>query len=140
MLIKTTTVERITETDFIALVGDDLLPHLESGEFASLNYPEQPVAPTGQKVVDNGQELVDGKWQVQWAIVDKTLAELAVDLLDAANSIRADRNQRLAASDWTRLDDAPVDRTAWAIYRQALRDVPAQVGFPWTVAWPSKPE
>ena len=35
------------------------------------------------------------------------------------------RNRLLAASDWTQLPDAPVDKTAWAIYRQNLRDFPS---------------
>jgi len=38
------------------------------------------------------------------------------------------RNAQLATSDWTQLPDAPVDKAAWATYRQALRDLPAQGG------------
>jgi hypothetical protein len=38
------------------------------------------------------------------------------------------RNAQLAVSDWTQLADAPVDKAAWATYRQALRDLPAQGG------------
>jgi hypothetical protein len=38
------------------------------------------------------------------------------------------RNNQLAVSDWTQLPDAPVDKAAWATYRQALRDLPAQGG------------
>jgi len=52
---------------------------------------------------------------------------------------RSDRNARLAKSDWTQLADAPVDVGAWTDYRQALRDVPDQDGFPWSVEWPEKP-
>jgi hypothetical protein len=47
---------------------------------------------------------------------------------------------QLAASDWTQVADTPVDRAAWATYRQALRDVPDQTGFPDAVAWPVAPE
>ena len=39
--------------------------------------------------------------------------------------MRLERNRLLAASDWTQVADAPVDRAAWATYRQALRDFPA---------------
>lgn len=55
---------------------------------------------------------------------------------------RAERNARLAACDWTRLDDAPLteeQRAAWAAYRQALRDVPEQPGFPLACEWPVPP-
>lgn len=63
-----------------------------------------------------------------------TTEELAAD-------VRAERNRLLAASDWTQLPDVPEAlRSAWAIYRQALRDIPQQSGFPASVVWPSKPE
>lgn len=52
---------------------------------------------------------------------------------------RARRNALLAESDWTQLADAPVDSLAWANYRQALRDVPAQPGFPLNIVWPVAP-
>lgn len=57
-----------------------------------------------------------------------------------AEEIRRERYQLLAASDWTQVADAPVDQAAWTAYRQALRDVPQQAGFPEDVVWPSKPE
>ena len=53
--------------------------------------------------------------------------------------VRDERDQLLAASDWTQVADAPVDQAAWAEYRQALRDVPSQEGFPHSVVWPDKP-
>jgi hypothetical protein len=52
---------------------------------------------------------------------------------------RAQRNRLLSASDWTQVADAPVDKAAWATYRQALRDISAQAGFPATVVWPTQP-
>lgn len=53
--------------------------------------------------------------------------------------VRARRNGKLTASDWTQVADAPVDKAAWATYRQALRDITAQAGFPWAVKWPEQP-
>jgi len=41
--------------------------------------------------------------------------------------LRAWRNRELAATDWTQVDDAPVNKSAWAKYRQSLRDLPASV-------------
>lgn len=52
---------------------------------------------------------------------------------------RAQRNALLSACDWTQVPDAPVDQAAWATYRQALRDVPQQEGFPLTISWPVQP-
>ena len=49
------------------------------------------------------------------------------------------RNAQLALSDWTQLPDAPVDKTAWATYRQALRDLPAQGGLAEEAIIPTQP-
>jgi hypothetical protein len=57
----------------------------------------------------------------------------------AAAEIRTERDAKLTSSDWTQVADAPVDQAAWAIYRQVLRDIPAQVGFPSEVTWPTEP-
>jgi hypothetical protein len=57
----------------------------------------------------------------------------------AAAGVREQRNQKLKDSDWTQVADAPVDQAAWAAYRQALRDITSQAGFPWTIDWPEQP-
>lgn len=57
-----------------------------------------------------------------------------------AEKVRAERNAKLTACDWTQVADAPVDKVAWSAYRQALRDVPAQAGFPFAAAWPKEPK
>ncbi|CAB4136492.1 Phage tail assembly chaperone protein [uncultured Caudovirales phage] len=88
----------------------------------------------------DGVEQIGGKWYTKNSVAD--MEQEAKDALDAqqANSQRAFRNTLLADCDWTQLQDAPVNQQAWANYRQALRDVTAQAGFPWTVEWPTKPE
>jgi hypothetical protein len=53
--------------------------------------------------------------------------------------LRIHRDARLAASDWTQVADAPVDREAWAAYRQALRDFPATWEPSETVDFPLAP-
>ena len=58
---------------------------------------------------------------------------------DAERNVRSRRDTLLAESDWTQVADAPVDQAAWATYRQALRDVPQQAGFPFSVTWPQEP-
>jgi len=59
---------------------------------------------------------------------------------ELTNSIRAERNRRLTASDWTQLPDVPVSiKNSWAVYRQALRDITEQSSFPQNVTWPTAP-
>ncbi len=54
--------------------------------------------------------------------------------------VRADRDRRLRDSDWSQLGDVPAAiRELWAVYRQQLRDVPLQDGFPRIVEWPASP-
>lgn len=58
-----------------------------------------------------------------------------------AEKVKSERSQRLRATDWTQMDDAPLSlpqKLAWGVYRQALRDLPALPGFP-DVAWPTAP-
>ena len=65
--------------------------------------------------------------------------ELALE--QEAKEVRTQRDALLAESDWAVLPDAPVaDAQAWKDYRQALRDVPQQNGFPTDIDWPVKPE
>ena len=58
---------------------------------------------------------------------------------DAAKAVRAERDQKLKDTDWMGMSDVTMSAD-WATYRQALRDVPGQDGFPHTVTWPTKPE
>jgi hypothetical protein len=74
-----------------------------------------------------------------YPVVDKTAEEIQLDTNNKAAEVRTQRNQELKDSDWTQVADSPVDKTAWATYRQALRDVTSQQSFPWTINWPSKP-
>jgi len=49
------------------------------------------------------------------------------------------RNAQLAMSDWTQVTDSPADKAAWATYRQALRDLPAQGGQAEAAIFPIAP-
>lgn len=57
-----------------------------------------------------------------------------------AEEARSTRNKLLVMSDWTQVADAPVDQAAWAEYRQNLRDIPKQEGFPESIVWPLSPD
>ncbi len=72
------------------------------------------------------------------AVADKTEEDIAQDNLNTANEVRAKRNQLLVQSDWTQVADAPVDKAAWATYRQELRNITIQQNFPLDVIWPQE--
>lgn len=70
------------------------------------------------------------QWEIDRANEQVFLAEYA----------RNKRNLLLDECDWTQLADVPqATKDLWATYRQALRDVPQQAGFPTNVTWPQKP-
>jgi len=81
----------------------------------------------------------EAPWVYTVRVEDKTPEDLQQETDAKASEIRAQRNALLAACDWTQLADAPVDSALWAAYRQTLRDVPSQAGFPWQVDWPVAP-
>jgi len=76
----------------------------------------------------------------QLAVVDLTAEEIATNKQHAMDKLRGERNVRLSACDYTQLPDFAGDKTAWATYRQALRDLPANVPDARIFdTWPNKP-
>ncbi|WP_125782832.1 tail fiber assembly protein [Pseudoalteromonas rubra] len=84
-----------------------------------------------------------------WPISDLQDAGVPLSVIESAiesasiQEIRIARNALLAKTDWTQMPDAPLSteqREAYAIYRQALRDVPQSYGIQGTVEWPQKPK
>ena len=89
------------------------------------------------KATPNGNVPFTPREEAEW---DAKEAEYAAGADDrAAAEVRTERDVKLAATDWTQVADAPVDKAAWATYRQSLRDVPSQAEFPDTIAWPAEP-
>lgn len=86
----------------------------------------------------------DADLNISGVMQELTAEELAFDRKwedeFLGTKIKRQRNALLADSDWTQLPDAPVDHEAWATYRQDLRDIPQQSGYPTAITWPTKPE
>jgi hypothetical protein len=80
-----------------------------------------------------------GVWHQAWTQEDMTTEERAEADAHQANLMRNLREFKLIACDWTQVADSPVDGSLWLAYRQALRDVPSQPGFPWDITWPEEP-
>ena len=97
----------------------------------------KPYDQATQKLVGCEPYIEDG-FAYTVAVEAKTPEEILAETESRAAKVRAERDRRLSASDWTQVLDAPVDRTAWVLYRQALRDLPEQPGFP-DVDFPETP-
>jgi hypothetical protein len=74
--------------------------------------------------------------------IDEYLAWSKQNIEDSkVEAVRDNRNALLAGTDWTQNADVPsIIKDSYAVYRQALRDVPSQEGFPNDIIWPTKPE
>ncbi len=96
--------------------------------------------PTAEKPIIKYRQINGRIEQYAEAVPVPTVPESTAEQLET--QIRAQRNSLLTLSDWTQLPDAPLtveQKQEWAEYRQALRDVPEQAGFPDAVIWPSTP-
>jgi len=98
----------------------------------------------------SGVEQLDGKWYTKYILgpvfvdgettaAEQETAYKAMKDAEQAKSVRTSRTQLLKDCDWTQIADSTADKTAWATYRQALRDITGQAGFPWTMTWPDAP-
>jgi Phage tail assembly chaperone protein len=135
----------VTENEFRAMFPDTSFPvplTLQAiNDFGGDPILEGPQAqPTRyQTAFRDGIQEINGKWFTKYSVADMDdEAKAAMDTQQAA-SMRAERNRRIAECDWTQLPDSPVDKDAWAAYRQTLRDIPKSEGFPWDISWPVAP-
>lgn len=92
-----------------------------------------------QKLEDGEFVEQDGDWVKTWTVAEKTQEEIDAWVEAKAESIRSQRNQLLAETDYLALSDNTLT-LEMAAYRQALRDITNQVDFPENVTWPTKPE
>lgn len=124
-------------TSFPSVLTPDIID--DFGFDPVLEGPQPALIPPYQYAQRDGVEEIDGQWFTKYVAAEPDAEGKAAMDEEQAKKVRADRNQRLAECDWTQLPDAPVDQAIWAVYRQELRDISSQEGFPWTIIWPDKP-
>ncbi len=83
--------------------------------------------------------LKDGSWMLTKTVVALTAEQIADRDAAKAAEVRKERDRKLAETDWMALSDVTMS-AEMTTYRQALRDITAQAGFPHSVTWPTKPE
>jgi hypothetical protein len=125
---------KLSTLEYPRHIGDIEIDPAGMADYALVEWVDQPSFNKDRERCFVGQPIQEnGAWKTNWVIQPIPDSEEAV-------KVRADRNQRLKDSDWSRLDDVNVNKLAWADYRQTLRDIPQQAGFPWDIQWPSAPE
>lgn len=93
--------------------------------FIRLDFPEGWSPPEGYRIVPDDELPEDLEMQLE---------------LHNMEEVRIERDQKLKDTDWTQTYDSPVNKEAWAIYRQSLRDLPENYNGVGPIPWPSIPE
>ena len=129
----------VTTPEVLASLGADVV--LEGPQATCDRY---------QFSMRQGVEQIDGKWYTKYVAgpiftdgettaAQQEAAYKAQKDAEQAKNVRDERNKKLSECDWTQLADSTADKAAWATYRQALRDITKQAGFPWDITWPEAP-
>lgn len=125
---------KLSTLEYPRHAGDIQLDPAGMADYAPVEWVEPPsFDPETQRRTQNFPAQQGDKWVMNWVVSPIPEEEMAA-------KVRKQRNAKLAECDWTQLADAPVDKAAWAAYRQSLRDITAQAGFPQSVQWPTQPE
>jgi hypothetical protein len=111
-------------------------------------YPLQASEPpyfdsATQRLLEDVPVLQNNKWIQTWKVMDLPSALVIQNRENKAYAVRSERDSLLAKSDWIVVksyEHGVLVPEAWASYRQALRDITNQPGFPFEVTWPTKSE
>jgi len=128
-----------TTTEVLEALGADVI----------FEGPQATGGTVYQYSVYGGIEEIGGKWYTKYTLgpvftdgettaVEQEAAYKATKDAEQAKSVRASRDTKLSETDWRFRSDMTPSQ-AWKDYCQALRDVPSQSGFPWTITWPEAP-
>jgi len=89
--------------------------------------------PSTEKIIESDIEVRDGVAYQTFSVIARPAEAIANELIGKRANVRIQRNDKLAKTDWAVLPDSPLsaeDKAVYENYRNALRDVPAQAGFP----------
>jgi len=138
----------ITTTEVLEALGADVV----------FEGPQASGGTVYQYSQRDGVEQISGKWYTKYILgpvfTDTTVEGVTTTALeheiaykaskdaDQAKSVRTSRDDKLKETDWIVIKNLELNANipgAWEVYRQALRDIPTQSGFPWTITWPDAP-
>ena len=140
----------ITTTEVLEALGADVV----------FEGPQASGGTVYQYSQASGVEQIAGKWYTKYVLgpvftdraasegqpaqtaLEQETAYKATKDTEQAKSVRQSRDDKLKETDWIVIKNLELNANipgAWEVYRQALRDIPAQSGFPWTITWPESP-
>jgi len=121
------------QTSFPRSIPDDLLASYDVYPYTRPVVPEYDSL--SHRLTDGAFERVDGAWMLPYRLE-------ALPLEQAERNIRSRRDSLLQETDWVAIkayERGEGISAEWEVYRQALRDITAQEGFPYEVIWPTRP-
>ena len=112
--------------------------------YAVYEFTQVPEPGNHQKVIETTPLLNtnNGTYYQQWQVVDMTEEEKAAADARQSDIVRENRYIKLALTDWAVLPDVQISearKQQFLSYRQQLRDITDQPGFPWEIVWPEQP-
>jgi hypothetical protein len=121
-----------------AIVYNNISGEIEAVKVGDLRNIEDLLQPT-QSFLLSDEDIKDKRVE-NGLLIDKPTSEKETEeVYRAWKDLRYNRVMLLKECDWTQVPDAPVDSTAWSVYRQQLRDLPANTTDPRNVEWPVPP-
>lgn len=113
---------------------------LEEHGVVRVEETDAPTVDATQELIKQEPQYVDGRWIQTWSVRDKTPEEIESLRQIKADEVRMSRNSMLSSSDWTQAKDIDDSVSSlWVPYRQQLRDITEQPGFPFNINWPVAP-
>jgi hypothetical protein len=129
------TVEAIQGMTWLGFSAETTSEQIIAAGYIAVLEPSDPQPNDTTLVVDKNQF---GEYYSAWMPV--TELQQILDNRTVTVFVRAKRNKLLAECDWTQAKDVPDSTSSkWTEYRQALRDITSQEGFPSNINWPQSP-
>ncbi len=155
----------VTESEFRSLYPNTSFPRVLTSDILDsfgvdpiLEGPQASTTSPYEISVRQGVEEINGQWFTKYVVgpvfteyTDEEGVVHSAEEQDAAyktriddqvaESVRMQRNKLLEETDWTQSRDVSlINDDDWVLYRQELRDITSQEGFPHEVIWPTKPQ
>ena len=127
------------DTSFPVIFTAQLLESYDVFQVVSTPAPQVPYT---QAVREIDPVKIDNTWVQQWQVYDLSQEQIDANTDQQAQNVRSQRDSLLSSTDWRvirAIETQTEESQDWVQYREDLRNIPQQEGFPWNVVWPIKP-